>query len=77
VFAQVRAVPGRVCKIAGDSLPRFESWTCHQKPQVIAGLDRVRALRDGKAVADHARAWAWHQTISDPAHVAAARALRR
>src|SRR5215471_2455512 len=33
-FAQFRAVPAMVCKIADDSLPRFESWTCHQKPQV-------------------------------------------
>jgi hypothetical protein len=31
----------------------------------------------GQAVADHQRAWARHQTISDPAHVAAATALRR
>ena len=44
--------------------------------EVIAGLGRVRAVCDGKAVADHERVWAWHQTISDPAHVAAARALR-
>ncbi len=28
-------------------------------------------------VADHERAWAKHQTISDPEHVAAARLLRR
>jgi hypothetical protein len=28
-------------------------------------------------VADHERIWAWHQTITDPAHHAAARALRR
>jgi hypothetical protein len=45
--------------------------------EVIAGLDRVRVLCDGKPVADHERAWAWHQTITDPAHVEAARALRR
>ena len=45
--------------------------------EVIAGLDRVRAVCDGKVVADHERAWARHQTISDPAHVEAARALRR
>ena len=44
--------------------------------EVIAGLGRVRAMCDGRAVADHERVWAWHQTISDPAHVAAARALR-
>jgi hypothetical protein len=34
-------------------------------------------LCDGKAVADHQRVWAKHQTISDPGHVAAARLLRR
>ena len=34
MFAQVRAVQGRVCKIADDSLPRFESWTCHLFAQV-------------------------------------------
>jgi hypothetical protein len=28
-------------------------------------------------VADHERVWGWHQTISDPEHVAAARLLRR
>lgn len=31
----------------------------------------------GRLVADHQRVWAKHQTISDPEHVAAARALRR
>ena len=43
---------------------------------VTADLERVRAWCDGAPVADHARVWARHQTISDPAHVAAARALR-
>ena len=45
--------------------------------EVIADLHGVRALCDGRVVADHERIWAWHQTISDPEHVAAARALRR
>lgn len=45
--------------------------------EVTADLDRVRARCDGSVVADHQRIWGWHQTISDPAHVAAARALRR
>jgi len=44
--------------------------------EVIADLERVRAFCDGKLVADHERVWAWHQTISDPEHVAAAKALR-
>ena len=30
----------------------------------------------GRPVADHERIWAWHQTISDPEHVAAAKLLR-
>ena len=45
--------------------------------EVAAGLDRVRVLCDGRAVADHQRLWAWHQTITDPDHLAAARAMRR
>ena len=45
--------------------------------EIIAGLDRVRVLCDGQAAADHQRAWAWHQTITDPAHLEAARALRQ
>jgi transposase len=44
--------------------------------EVIAGLDRVRVLCGGRTVADHDRSWAWHQTITDPEHLAAARAMR-
>jgi hypothetical protein len=45
--------------------------------EVIADLGRVRALCEGKLVADHERTWARHLTITDPEHTAAARALRR
>jgi transposase len=45
--------------------------------EVTADLVRVRAVCDGQPVADHQRSWAWHQSISDPAHLAAARAMRR
>jgi transposase len=45
--------------------------------EIVADLDRVRAFCDGKVVAEHERIWAWHQTISDPGHVDAAKALRR
>jgi hypothetical protein len=31
---------------------------------------------DGRVVADHERCWARHQTITDPAHLAAAKAMR-
>jgi transposase len=45
--------------------------------EVVAGLDRVRAWCGGQLVADHERAWSWHQVITDPEHKAAAVALRR
>jgi transposase len=45
--------------------------------EVLADLERVRVLCDGRLVADHDRAWAKHQTITDPEHLAAARLLRR
>jgi transposase len=48
-----------------------------RRVEVIADLARVRVLCDGKVAADHERIWAWHQTITDPAHHAAAKALRR
>jgi transposase len=48
-----------------------------RRVEVVADLDRVRVWCDGKPVADHERVWAWHQTISDPEHVSAAKALRR
>jgi transposase len=44
--------------------------------QVGGDLDRVRVTCDGQLVADHARCWARHQTISDPAHLEAAAQLR-
>ena len=43
---------------------------------VRADLDRVQAFCDGQSVAAHDRIWATHQTISDPAHVEAAKVLR-
>jgi transposase len=44
--------------------------------EVTADLARVRAFCDGQVVADHERSWAWHQSFTDPAHRAAAAALR-
>jgi transposase len=48
-----------------------------RRVEVAAGLDRVRVFCDGRVVADHERIWARHQTLTDPAHWAAAQALRR
>jgi transposase len=45
--------------------------------EITANLDRVRVFSDGRIVADHERVWAKHQTIHDPEHVTAAKALRR
>jgi len=48
-----------------------------RRVQVSADLQQVTAVCDGRVVADHVRVWAKHQTISDPAHLDAARMLRR
>ena len=44
--------------------------------EVTADLARVRVTCDGRIAADHERCWARHQTITDPAHLAAAKAMR-
>jgi transposase len=71
-------------RLARDHYIRLDSndYSVHpsvigRRVEVIADLTRVRVLCDGRVVADHERIWAWHQTISDPNHVAVARALRR
>ena len=43
---------------------------------VSADLDRVRVRVDGRLVAEHARVWARGMTITDPAHLEAAKTLR-
>ncbi len=71
-------------RLARDHYVRLDSndYSVHpsvigRRIEVIADLARVRAFCDGRLVADHERVWAWHQTISDPDHVAAAKVLRR
>jgi transposase len=48
-----------------------------RRVEITADLRRVRVLCEGRLVADHERIWAKHQTITDPQHLAAARALRQ
>lgn len=48
-----------------------------RRVEVRADLTRVQVTCDGKVCADHARVWSAHQSITDPAHLAAAKALRR
>jgi transposase len=43
---------------------------------VTADLERVLVRAEGRLVADHARVWARHMTVTDPAHVATAKDLR-
>jgi hypothetical protein len=44
---------------------------------VTADLERVRVRAEGRLVADHARVWARHTTVTDPAHVEGAARLRQ
>jgi transposase len=48
-----------------------------RRVEVVADLQRVRAVCDGRLVADHERSWARHQSFTDPEHARAAAALRR
>jgi len=47
-----------------------------RRVEVLADLNRVRVLCDGRVVADHDRTWAKNQTISADEHITAAKALR-
>jgi hypothetical protein len=51
--------------------------TIGRRIEVVADLARVRAFCAGRMVANHQRIWAKHQTLTDPEHLAAARAMRR
>jgi hypothetical protein len=71
-------------RLARDHYVRIDSndYSIHpavigRRVELVVDLHRVRAFCEGRVVADHQRAWAWHQTITDPDHLAAAKALRR
>jgi len=71
-------------RLARDHYIRLDSndYSVHpavigRRIEVTADLDRVKVACEGRVVAGHERAWAWHQTLSDPEHVEAARLLRR
>jgi transposase len=75
----------RACtRLARDHYVRIDSndYSIHpavigRRIEIVVDLQRVQAVCDGRVVADHERAWAWHQTIADPDHLAAATTLRR
>ena len=71
-------------RLARDHYIRLDSndYSVHpavigRRIEVTADLGRVTVTCEGRVVAGHERAWAWHQTLSDPEHVEAARLLRR
>lgn len=71
-------------RLARDHYIRLDSndYSVHpavigRRIEVVADLDRVKVFSDGKTVADHQRVWAWHQTLTDPEHLEAAKVLRR
>jgi transposase len=71
-------------RLARDHYVRLDSNDYSVHPSAVgrrilirADLDRVQVWCDGTLVADHARVWARHQTISDMEHLVAARLLRR
>lgn len=74
----------RTARLARDHYVRLDSNDYSVHPSVIgrrieihANLQRVWVTCEGNTVADHARVWARHQTISDSEHLVAAKLLRR
>jgi transposase len=74
----------RSARLPRDHYIRLDSNDYSVHPSVIgrrieihADLQRVWVTCEGKTVADHARVWAKHQTISDFEHLVAAKLLRR
>ena len=61
-------VAGNDYSVHPDAIGRFVD--------VHAGLERVVVCCAGEIVAEHTRCWSTHQSITDPAHVAAAKVLR-
>jgi len=71
-------------RLARDHYIRLDSNDYSVHPAVIgrrieitADLRQVTVTCEGRVVASHQRIWAWHQTLSDPEHLTAAKALRR
>jgi transposase len=70
-------------RLPRDHYVRLDSNDYSVHPSVIgrrvdlaADADVVHVRCEGRLVADHARSWASHQSITDPAHAAAAAGLR-
>jgi hypothetical protein len=73
----------RIARLPRDYYVRLDSNDYSVDPavtgrriEVTADLHRVRVTCDGRVAAEHERCWARHQTLTDPAHLAAAKTLR-
>jgi transposase len=71
-------------RLARDHYIRLDSndYSVHpsaigRRIEIAADLHRVTVTCEGRVAASHQRAWCWHQTFTDPAHLAAAAELRR
>ena len=71
-------------RLARDHYIRLDSndYSVHpavigRRIQITADLQQVAVACEGRLVAAHERIWARHQTITDPQHLAAAKALRQ
>lgn len=63
-------------RVAGNDYS-VEPSAIGQLVEVSTTLDRVTVSRAGRLLAVHDRCWAARQTLTDPAHVESAAALRR
>lgn len=82
---QVPAAVGRwqIRRLPRDHYVRLDTCDYSVHPSAVgrqvivqADLERVRISCEGSLVADHARCWADHQTITESAHAEAARLMR-
>lgn len=74
----------RSARLPRDHYVRLDSndYSVHpavigRRIEIVADLERVRVFSAGRVAADHERVWGWHQALSDPEHVEAAKVLRR
>lgn len=72
--AQVRLPRDHYVRVEGNDYS-VDPAAVGRRVEVAADLSRVSVTLQGQVVAEHDRCWARHQSITDPVHHAAARAL--
>ncbi len=70
------AAPGWGTGVADRQVRSADPGVIGRRVEVHADLDRVWVTCQGALVADHARVWAQHQTITEFDHTVAAKLLR-